>query len=83
MHIDFTLIVILMLNVGLALAFSYYGTRLLDYQRVAGLAQTRSEHSIAGLQTALRVPRPARRYYVPRMRMKTDSTGDEPPHMPF
>ncbi len=81
MHIDFTLIVILMLNVGLALAFTYYGTRILDYQRVADLAQSGSERSIAGLQTALRVPRPAIRYYVPRMRMKTDSNGDEPPHI--
>lgn len=83
MHIDFHIIVILMLNIGLALAFACLGNRLLNYQRVTDIAQPRFESSISGLQVALRVPRPTRRHSIPRIRIKTDSSGDEPPHMPF
>lgn len=82
MQFDVNIFVFLvLLNVGMALAFALYGSRLLNYRRLAGVTHANVESSFSGLQVALRVPRPVKRYYVPRMRTKSDSSGDEPPHI--
>ncbi|HZD61126.1 MAG TPA: hypothetical protein VE439_11840 [Anaerolineae bacterium] len=82
MQFDMPIVALLMLNIGLVLAFAYYGTRLLGSQSVAVATQIGTESSLSVLQIAFKIPRPTKRFYLPRIRAKSSSDGDEPPCVP-
>ncbi len=83
MHFDINIIVLLVLNIGLALVFTYYGSRLLNSYGVAYPVRSEFDSSSTKFRAALKTRRPTKRFYIPRLRVKSSSTDDEPPHMPF
>lgn len=83
MHLDVNILIILMLNIGLALAMARYGPQLFNYGRPSGVVQTIPGNSLSNLRVDFGVSRPVKRYYFPRIKVKSDSNGDEPPHTPL
>jgi len=83
MQFDVNIFVLLMLNVGIMLAFAFYGSRLFNRFGLATASQKGVRNRVSGLGAAFRVPRPVRKHHIPRIKAKSDSADEEPPHMPF